>query len=326
MARSITPTLVAIGCLWVLGIHAARGQADAPTFKAAPASTGKIAASVNGEPITMAEVEAVVKLLPIYPPAASSAPNESQMRQFRREALEMLMDDVLMRQYLSKHGRRVEPREVEQRLHELEAALKSQKRTMADFLAETGQSENHLRLDILKKMQWDDMVRARLNEENLRHYYEENKEFYDQVTVRASHILLRVPSSAGTQEWQNARAQLMDLRQKILAGQMDFADAARKYSQCTSAPQGGDIGYFPRKWAVDERITRVAFGMKVGEISDVIQTDYGLHVIKVTDRKPGQPAEYIKIKEEVRENFAMDLWQSTLAEQRRSARIEVYLP
>jgi parvulin-like peptidyl-prolyl isomerase len=282
----------------------------------------KPVAAVNGEAITMLEVEAVVKLLPPAP----VKPTDGQMQQLRREALEMLIDDVLMRQFLSKNGRHVEPREVEQRVAELQTALKSQNRSLNDFLSDTGQTENHLRLDVLKKLQWDDLVRAQMTDENLERYFAANRDFYAGVTVRASHILVRVPATAGPQEIENARTMLTDLRQKVIVGQLDFAEAARKYSQCTSAAQGGDIGYFPRKWAVDERIARTAFGMKVGEVSEVVQSDYGLHLVKVTDRKAGQPCEYNKMKEEVRENFAMELWQTMLAQQRKSARIEIRLP
>jgi parvulin-like peptidyl-prolyl isomerase len=282
----------------------------------------KPVAAVNGETITMLEVEAVVKLLPPAP----VKPTDGQMQQLRREALEMLIDDVLMRQFLSKNGRHVEPREVEQRVAELQTALKSQNRSLNDFLSDTGQTENHLRLDVLKKLQWDDLVRAQMTEENLQRYFVANRDFYAGVTVRASHILVRAAATASPQEIEAARTMLTDLRQKIISGQLDFAEAAKKYSQCTSAAQGGDIGYFPRKWAVDERIARVAFAMKVGEMSEVVQSDYGLHLIKVTDRKVGQPCDYNKMKEEVRENFAMELWQTMLAQQRRSARIEINLP
>jgi peptidyl-prolyl cis-trans isomerase C len=282
----------------------------------------KPVATVNGEVVTLGDLDAVVKLLPA-PPAPET---EAQRRQCRHEALEMLIDDTLMKQYLHRVGRAVKSKEVDQRLTELHAALKSQHRSFQEFLKDSCQTEAHLRLDVEKKIQWDDLVKQRLTEEKLKAYYEQNREFYDQVTVRASHILVRLPAGAGPAEIEGAQQTLASLRQRVLSGQLDFAAAAKKYSQCTSATKGGDIGYFPRKWAVDERIARTAFSLKVGEVSDVVQSDYGFHLIKVTDRKVGPASDFAKIREEVRENFASDLWQSLLAEQRKIAQIQIHVP
>ena len=66
--------------------------------------------------------------------------------------------------------------------------------------------------------------------------------------------------------------------------------------------------------------------MKVGDVSDVVETDYGLHLIKVTDRKPGQPSEYNKVKDEVRELCTEEMRLALLAQQRKAAHIEINLP
>ena len=77
--------------------------------------------------------------------------------------------------------------------------------------------------------------------------------------VRASHILIRIPQSAKDIERQVARNKLRVLRQDILAGKIDFAEAARKHSQCPSSQDGGNIGYFFRKYTVQEPIAKAAF-------------------------------------------------------------------
>src|SRR5207237_10493545 len=151
----------------------------------------------------------------------------------------------------------------------------------------------------------------------------QNRDFFDRVAVRASHIVLRVSAGASEGEREQARSQLRALRQEIVSNKMDFAEAAKKYSQCTSAPNGGVIGYFPRKLAVEERVGKAAFGLKVGEVSDVVETDYGLHLIKATDRKPGQASDYNKIKDEVRELCVEEMRLAVLAQQRKAAHIEI---
>jgi parvulin-like peptidyl-prolyl isomerase len=283
----------------------------------------KPAALVNGEPILMEEVDAVLK----HEPATPNPPTEIQRRQMQLEALSLVIDDRLVQQFLRKNGPAIPPAEVHKKLAELESSLKAQGRTMNEFLKENGLTMVQLQADTLKMLQWTAFIRQQIQEAELRRYYEENKDYFDQIKVRASHIVIRVPASATPAEVQESRARLEKLRQDILAGKIDFAEAARKYSQCPSSQDGGNIGYFFRKYTVQEPIAKAAFAMKVGELSDVIQSDYGLHVIKVTDRKAnGPPSDYEKIREEVRESCAMEMMNNLVAQQRKVAKIEINLP
>lgn len=282
----------------------------------------KPAAMVNGEPIMLEEIDAVLK----HETPAATPPTEIQRRQMQLEALSLVIDDRLVQQFLRKNGPAIPPAEVHKKLAELESSLKVQGRTMADFLKENGLTMAQLQADTLKMLQWAAFVRQQIQEAELRRYYDENKDYFDQIKVRASHIVFRVPASATPAEVQASRAKLDNLRQDVVSGKIDFAEAARKYSQCPSAQDGGNIGYFYRKYTVQEPIAKAAFAMKVGEVSEVIQSDYGLHVIKVTDRKAnGPPSDYEKIREEVRESCAMEMMNNLVAQQRKSAKIEINL-
>ena len=80
------------------------------------------------------------------------------------------------------------------------------------------------------------------------------------------------------------------------------------------------------KFQVEEPFARAAFALKVGEVSDIVQTGYGLHLIKVTDRKAnGPPSDFEKIKEEVREACAMEMMNNLVARERQVAKIEINL-
>jgi parvulin-like peptidyl-prolyl isomerase len=168
-------------------------------------------------------------------------------------------------------------------------------------------------------------VKAQISDAEVARYFAENKEFFDKVMVQASHIVIRLSSNAPQSERQAARVKLQALRQEIVAGKIDFAEAAKKYSQCPTAPRGGDLGYFPRKFAVEESFARAAFGLQKGEVSDIVESEYGLHLIKCTDRKPGAPANFDKIKDDVREIAAEEMQQNLLREQRKLAKVTVYL-
>lgn len=101
--------------------------------------------------------------------------------------------------------------------------------------------------------------------------------------VRASHILLMYAGSArstATRSKDQALSGIQDLQQKLAQGQ-DFAALARQHSDCPSAAQGGDLGFFGRGQMVPEFET-AAFGMQPGQVSDVIETAFGYHLVTRT--------------------------------------------
>ncbi len=143
--------------------------------------------------------------------------------------------------------------------------------------------------------------------------------------MRVSHILLRPPPGASTADLDAARDKLRALRGEIVSGKLDFAAAAKLHSQCPSAPEGGDIGYFPRKGAVEEPFARAAFALGKGEVSDVVRTSYGLHLVKLTDRRSGPPAEFKKIEAKVRAYAGEEMLLQIVARERASAAVEIKL-
>jgi peptidyl-prolyl cis-trans isomerase C len=296
----------------LVGTAALRAQTDA-----------KPAAVVNGEAISADEIELVLKHA--GPPPATPL-TQQQKRQQQLEVLGMLIDDKLVEQYLRKQGAKVDPAEVDKQLAEMVKNLQQQNKTLADFCRESGQSEADVRKNITLMLQWNEYVKGRYSDADVKRYYDDYKDFFDQVRVRASHIVIRVAGGSGDAEAQQVRQKLAGLRQEILAGKLDFAEAAKTHSQCPSAPNGGDIGFFTRKWMVDENFARTAFGLKVGDVSEVIQTDFGFHLIKVTGREPGQPSDFEKIKEEVKEFYVEELRMQLINQQRKAAQIEINIP
>ena len=276
----------------------------------------KPAALVNGEVIRFAEVDALVNARQILPlPRA-------QKIELYKSALEMLIDDMLIRQYLRKNAPAPNPAETEREWNELKEALSKKQQTLAEFLLESKQSEEQLKADIAARVQWRAFLNARFSEADLQAYYTANKVFFDKTFVQASHILAK----AGNDPAERARAQqkLEVLRRDILAGRITFVDAAKKYSDCEpSKDKGGDIGKFPYKFVVVEPFARAAFSMKVGEISGIVSTEFGMHLIMVTNRSEGPPSSFQAVRETVRETYAQEigLYQNIMNEQRNKSRI-----
>jgi len=293
---------------------AARGLAQAPATPTQPAAV------VNGEPISMADVKAVLDTVP--PPVVPAT--TEQKREMQHNVVDMLINDLIMRQFLRQHAAPASAAAIDGEVAELKAALAKKKSTLQEFLKESNQSEAQLRQDIAASLQWKAYIAARVNDDALKAYYEANKPFFDKVTVRASHILVKVAPDASEADKQAARTKLQAIRQEIVAGKLDFAEAAKRFSDCDSKRDGGDLGNpFRCKFDVPEPFARAAFSMKVGDVGDIVQTDMGLHLIKVTNRSAGEPTNFDAIKTEVREVYSMELYQQVIREQRNAAHIQI---
>ncbi len=279
-------------------------------------------ALVNGEAITLAEVDAAIKQRPALTP-----PTATQTRQMRLEMITALTDDLLLRQFFRDQGPKINPVEVNKQMAALVAGLKAQNKTFDDYLHELHQTEAQVKANVLLMLQLDRYVSEHTTEAEMKRYYEQNKEYFDKVMVRTSHIVLRIAANAPESERTAAKQKLQALREEILAGRLDFAKAAKENSQCPSAPQGGDIGFIYRKYQnVDEAYAKAAFALKVGEISDVVASEYGYHLIKATERNEGQPTKYEQSIDIVRDCYAEDLRMSLLNQLRKQAKVQITLP
>lgn len=120
-------------------------------------------------------------------------------------------------------------------------------------------------------------------EEQIEQTYRRHPEKMKSVArVRASHILVRIPEG----EREQAFATIRELRNRATGE--GFADLARRHSACPSAPGGGDLGYF-RRGEMARSFEEAAFSQPVGEVGEVVETQFGFHLIKVLDRDEETP-------------------------------------
>jgi parvulin-like peptidyl-prolyl isomerase len=288
-----------------------------------PAATDKAAAIVNGEMISMAEVKALLETRP-YPNSLTA----EQVKALRQAAVEMIVDDVLLRQYLNKHAPKVNPADVAKEMQQLQEQLKQEKKTLQALLKETGQTAEQLQKDVAVKVQWQGYLQSRISEEQAKKYYADNKLFFDKVLVRASHLLVKVPPGAPAEQKKLLLNKAEAIRQEIVAGKVTFEAAVKQYSDCPSKEKAGDIGEFPYRFAVLEPIARATFAMKIGELSGVITTESGYHIFKVTGRtQPKELSTYESVRDIVRLVWAQDveLYQQIISHQRKNSKIEILL-
>ncbi len=288
---------------------------------AARAEPPKPAATANGEPIALADVDAVIRhTLPNAPISAN------QLRALRREVVQDLIDDALLRQFLAKHGPKVDPAEIDAQLKAFGEKLARDGKSLADFYKETGQTEPQVRAAWTAAMQLTGYVKSVTTEQQLKAYFDAHRDVFDRAEVRVRHVLVRAGKNALPAERAAAKERAEAVRAAIADNRIDFAAAAKRYSQCPSAADGGDLGFVLRKSALlDEPVARLAFALKPGALG-VAETEFGFHIVQAVERKPGTPTTYDKCATEVLDAYADDHRAELLAKLRKEAKIEVTLP
>jgi peptidyl-prolyl cis-trans isomerase D len=172
---------------------------------------------------------------------------------------------------------------------ELEAYYKSH---AAEFQAPESVNVDYvvLDLDAIKKS-------ITLNEADLKSYYEQNSaRLSGNEERRASHILINAPKDAPAADREKAKARAQELLAQVRKSPASFAGLARKNSQDQgSAPSGGDLDFFARG-AMVKPFEEAAFSMKKGDISDVVESDFGYHIIQLTDVKAPKQRSFEEIR------------------------------
>ena len=272
--------------------------AAAAAVKPVPAQLPDVVARVNGEAISRAELEEAVA--EIEARAGQSMPADQRDRVLRA-VLDQLIGYRLLVQESAARKSSVTDAQVDARLEQIRSQFPSEE-VFKEQLQQRKTTLAELREDTRKSMQITAMLQAELDAktavtpEQVNDFYVKNPSAFQQgERVKASHILVRVEANADAAEKEKARAKAAGLLADLKAGK-DFAALAREYSDDPgSGAQGGDLGFFQRGQMVPP-FEAAAFGLPVGQTSDLVLSDFGFHIIRVTDRQPGrtQPLEEVK--------------------------------
>jgi len=280
----------------------------------APPEADNVAVTVNGVDITEDDVEALVQpeLDKIAAKGAQLPPEftEQYEKQVRQWALEKLISEQLLEEKVKEARIIVTEEEVISRIREMLAAQQPplSLEEYHERLAERGQSfdehKNEFRKQLgyqkLMEPQWADNINV--TEDDAREYYSENpKQFEVPEQVRASHILIKPdtsdPNIDPNEAKAGAKAKAQDLLKQIKEG-ADFAELAKANSGCPSGANGGNLGFFGRGQMVAP-FEKAAFQLKPGQLSDIVETQYGYHIIKVTDRKDASVIPFEQTRDDI---------------------------
>ena len=263
------------------------------------------AAVVNGTVISQVELDSQMKIVVDRLRASGRLPDVSQLDQIRSQVLENLIARELLYQECQKKGIKISEEEVNKQL----ITLKGQFPNETEFnnaltrmnLTETSIKEKLARDLALKKLIEDEVApQVTVSDSDIRAFYENNPEAFKQPErVKASHILIKVDPQADPSQKAEAQKKIDLVQAKLQKGE-DFGALAKEYSEGPSGPKGGDLGYFTRGQMV-KPFEDAAFAMKSGEVSGMVETRFGYHLIKVTDKTPEGTMPYDDVKERLGE-------------------------
>lgn len=268
----------------------------------------RIVAVVNREIITLSEVERMIGHLKEEIEGGNRLERRGRINELSRMALEKLIEEKLIDQEAKRSGIKVAAKEIDGAIDEIKQRNAATQEDLEKALARDGLTLEAFKKEIEKKIirtklvQWAVKVEPNVGEKELRDLYLKNADRYrTEESYRPGHILLKVPKKATAEEVREIRAKCQKVLVKIKAGE-DFGEMAILYSEDISSKDRGDLGVF-RKGELLPAFEKEALRLKVGEVSEVFRTDFGFHIIKLLDRKGGDPLPFEEVKEKVRQDY-----------------------
>jgi peptidyl-prolyl cis-trans isomerase SurA len=269
----------------------------------------RIAAVVNGQPILLSEVEERIgpELARVMqqPPGTQ---RDKERAELLHRGLNEMIDEKLIESEASSLGLTVSEEELQRALEQL---ARQQSMELGDFrqaLEQQGIPWEAARDSVRRQTLMAEVLRFKVKARKVTDE-EVFREFNSQVAnqqyeVHARHIFIPVPANASPAQQAAAFARAEQALRRVRAGET-FALVAREMSEGPTAKQGGDLGYF-RRGLMLPAIEQAAFSLKPGQVSEIIRTSSGFHIVMVEDRRAIPPKPLAEVKEEIRARLASD--------------------
>jgi peptidyl-prolyl cis-trans isomerase C len=307
----------------------------ATAIKAAAATNDEVVARVNGTEIKRKELANAVQAFTVQMSRRGRAVPPAQSLSLEHDVLDQLIGRELLLEEGNKHVAADVDKKVQDQVDQMKTQLGGEEQ-LKKTLAETGITPEEYTRQVRDNIIIRDTIQTAIDKV-VKISPEEAKDFYDKNPAQfkqpeqacASHILIRCPSDATADVKKAKRAQIEAARALVKGGEK-FADVARKFSEDPgSAPKGGDLGCFGHGQMVPE-FDAAAFSAKTNEVTDVITTQYGYHVLLVTSRKPAQTIPFEQVKDDLtqylKQRQGNDVARTYVADLRKAAKVDVLLP
>ncbi|MBW2049519.1 MAG: peptidylprolyl isomerase [Deltaproteobacteria bacterium] len=294
-----------------------------------PSENDKVAV-VNGAVVTRLEYDRVVDYVKQQAMRSGKQLNDDQLRE---KALKQIIGSELLYQAAKKEGIDIDQKAVDERLEQWKARFPNEE-AYKQALSKSKLSVPQIKEDLKRAMIIEKFIvqnfvdKTTVPEKDIRTYYDSHSDLFKQPEqVQASHILIKVKPEATDKEKAEALKKIKEVQEKQKKGG-DFTKLAKEYSQGPSSAKGGDLGYFARGQMVPA-FEEVAFKLKKGEVSDIVETRFGYHLIKVTGAKPESTVPFDEIKVRLGQYLKQEKIQKEVKEYvdklRKEAKVEVFL-
>ncbi len=230
------------------------------------------------------------------------------------KALDQLVGQLLVIEYLRTQGKLASDADVQLSLERLLEELGTVEQTLEQYLAEQGLTRNGLLNQLSFRLSWVRYLDASLTDENLHKHFDRFRRELDGSQVNVSHLLLKVEATDPVRvtEVQNKAVQI---RNRVLQGEIQWLDAVREHSQAASRAAGGDLGWIGRWSPMPESFSKAAFLLEPGQISLPIRTEFGVHLIRCEVVEPGTAA-WERVEPAVRRHSTQYLFDWIVERQR----------
>jgi len=286
----------------------------------ATAASQDKAAEVNGTVVTVNELNSELAQAKRRMAQQGRPVQEADAGKLKNQILDRLIEQQLLYEQSQKEDIKVSAKAVDEHMaklkerfpsqQEFEKALKELNVNEADIKKKT-----RMGLAIQELITKDVASKITISDEESEAFYKSHPEFFKQPEqVKASHILIKSDAKDDQAKQDAAKKKIEDIQQKVKNGD-DFAGLAKQYSEGPSAKQEGDLGFFGRGQMV-KPFEDAAFSMKPGQVSEVVKTRFGYHLIKVTDQKAAGTLPYKDVKEKI---------QGYLKQQKVNTELETYI-
>lgn len=328
---TVAVTVAALTMLGSTGIKAAEKKAEPAVAVKKNSPLPDPVARINGVAIPAADLQKALTAFSKSPTAAQVPPGkEKELQQF-------LLNQMLGGELMYQVAQKTPVKDLDKKVTDAVAKLKARFKTEEEYkkgLQEQGMTEKNLRELVRRNVVIENYIeqvilpKQQVTDADVKAFYDKNPETFAQSEqVRASHILITVDAKASDADKKKAKEKADALLKQVKAG-ADFATLAKDNSGCPSSKQGGDLGYFGKGQMV-KPFEETAFAMKPGEVSGVVETQFGYHIIKLAEKKPASKIPFgdvkAKIADSLKRQKVSEAINATLEEAKKKAKIEIYL-
>lgn len=291
------------------------------------------AATVNGKTISYNEFENELALYMQRMQSQGMQIPEQLQGQVRTEVLDQIIGRELIYQESQKRGVKADLELVEQELSAIKKRFPDQKK-FEEALGRMNLSEEKLKNQISERsvirafIEKEIISKIEVSDEEAKTFYEKNPNYFKRPEeVHAQHILIKSGKEDDDKKKTASRKELMEIKKRADAGE-DFSELAKAHSQGPSAPKGGDLGYFSKGKMVPA-FEKAAFELKPNEVSDIVETRFGFHLIKVIDHRQASTVSLEEARPKIIANLRNQKVQAEVGDYvkklRGDAKIETFL-